>query len=89
VETRKDASGHVTTYTYDRRGLLRVTNAPEGVTTLSTPDSMGDPVELTDGEGRVTVSKNDHRRRQAFVTNPVGETTRFGYDLNNNLPPPV
>ena len=47
-------------------------------------DAIGDVVQTTDPEGRISRAVYDARRRLTQATNPAGEATAHEYDLNNH-----
>ncbi|MDP8263489.1 MAG: DUF6531 domain-containing protein, partial [Candidatus Ancaeobacter aquaticus] len=76
-----DPLGNVTRYRYDRRSnkLIVVENAL-GVTTEMLRDKQGNIRKIIEGDGAVTVFKNDRYGMPVMITDPVGKKTQINYD---------
>ncbi|MDA8021081.1 MAG: hypothetical protein MPN21_26895, partial [Thermoanaerobaculia bacterium] len=68
----------------DERNLVTAENLPLAAITKYELDDMGDRVEMTDPEGRVSTFTYDVRRRLKTETNGAFETTEHTYDLKGN-----
>ncbi|HVL34601.1 MAG TPA: DUF6531 domain-containing protein [Burkholderiales bacterium] len=75
----------ITSYAYDAQGnLAAVTNALGQVTTFGAHNAHGQPLEIIDPNGVVTVLAYDARQRLASRT-IAGETTVYQYDAAGQL----
>ncbi|GHH58240.1 RHS repeat-associated protein [Streptomyces umbrinus] len=75
---RKDAAGKVTTYEYDRVGMLRSAVNPDCAVTWHRDDAGRVVAETVNG--RTLACRYDVRGRRTARTTPAGATTEYVYD---------
>ncbi|MCU7937401.1 MAG: RHS domain-containing protein [Candidatus Thiodiazotropha sp. (ex Dulcina madagascariensis)] len=79
---------YLQTYDYDRRNRrTRVIDHLGTGTAITTTayDEVGNTVQTTDAEGRITQYRHDALDRLIEVIDPLNQSTRFSYDNRDNL----
>ena len=81
----RDAAGFTTTYGYDEAHRLLTIDYPAPDPDVSfTYDALGNRATMQDGVGTTLWSEFDALNRVLAVTDPFGETVRYGYDRAGN-----
>jgi YD repeat-containing protein len=74
----------ITTYTYDKRGLVK-TEVKGDTTTSYDYDANGNRTKIIDAEGNLTVYAYDARNLVETINYQDGKTVTFGYNKNGIL----
>jgi RHS repeat-associated protein len=85
MHTKTDPAGKTTTYTYDAKGMLLTSTDPENKTRSMNYTQAG-TTAFTEKDGSIWTYKYDPTYAvKTEKTDPLGNTTRYAYDLNRNL----
>ena len=85
LETRTDANGHATTYTYSPDNEPIKVERPNGATFKTAYDGAGQMIGQTDGNEHTTTYVRDALGRLVETTDPLGRKTIASYDPAGNL----
>jgi RHS repeat-associated protein len=81
IESRTDALGRITRYTYDSNGNVTSTTDPLGIVQTSVYDpTFNQILTSTDALGRVTSYSYDANGNLTGITDPLGHTSTTAYD---------
>jgi RHS repeat-associated protein len=89
VQTKTDALGRITQYSYDTQGhTTQVTYAkgtPDQAVVQYAYDASGNITTYTDANGHATHYQYDVMNRLTQVTDPLGNVTKYAYDTAGNV----
>jgi YD repeat-containing protein len=83
--TISDATGHLTTYTYDAQNRPLIVNAPDGGQTILGYDPAGQLSSVRDPRGLVTTYGYNGFGDRVRTTSPDTGTTTYTYDIAGRL----
>ncbi len=77
--------GNITSFTYNKLGLVETVTEPNGAVTEYKYNSLGNTIEIKDPLGAVTKFEYDKNNNVSKVIDPLGNITKYTFDKLNRI----